>query len=227
MKRFLAALATLLFAAACTTTNERAAPVAEGAAPPAAARILVVTPDVQLSLLGMGSAEARADWSQAAQANIAQSIATALRTQGHRPEAIALDPAQEGRSGQILRLHEAVGRSILMYEYQGLSLPSKDTFDWTLGEGAQEIAALAQGSPADYALFFYARGAYSSGGRIALAVIAGAPTGGGQQMFASLVDLRTGDIVWFNVAVAGPGDDMRTPDGAARLVDTVLRTAPL
>jgi uncharacterized 2Fe-2S/4Fe-4S cluster protein (DUF4445 family) len=50
---------------------------------------------------------------------------------------------------------------------------------------------------------------------------------GSQQVFASLVDLRTGQVVWFNVATAGPNADMRSADGAAALTTAVLKGAPL
>ena len=50
---------------------------------------------------------------------------------------------------------------------------------------------------------------------------------GGQQAFASLVDLRTGNVIWFNVAQASPNQDMRDPGGAASFTTTLLRGAPL
>ena len=57
-----------------------------------------------------------------------------------------------------------------------------------------------------------------------------APNVGGQQQldYASLVDLRTGQVVWFNVVSAGsqvPGikfGDLRTPEGAAQMVERLL-----
>ena len=90
----------------------------------------------------------------------------------------------------------------------------------------------------DYALFLHAEDQVASGGRIALGVIglAGcfigfcAPNVGGQQQldYASLVDLKTGEVVWFNVVQAGsqiPGikfGDLRTPEGAAQMVERLL-----
>jgi hypothetical protein len=52
--------------------------------------------------------------------------------------------------------------------------------------------------------------------------------GGGQFAYASLVDLRTGDVVWFNVLQAGTQiaginmGDIRKPEGAAQMVDRLL-----
>ena len=55
-----------------------------------------------------------------------------------------LDPttAMEGRTGQIIRLHEVVGGSILLINYFAYNLPTRrDNFEWTLGDGVQELAA--------------------------------------------------------------------------------------
>jgi hypothetical protein len=52
--------------------------------------------------------------------------------------------------------------------------------------------------------------------------------GGGQTAFASLVDLKTGDVVWFNVLQTNsqlPGvsfGDIRTPEGASQMVQRLL-----
>jgi hypothetical protein len=52
--------------------------------------------------------------------------------------------------------------------------------------------------------------------------------GGGQFAYASLVSLRTGDVVWFNVLQTRsqlPGvkmGDIRTDEGAAQMVERLL-----
>ncbi|HEX4762127.1 MAG TPA: hypothetical protein VFU87_04975, partial [Sphingomicrobium sp.] len=53
--------------------------------------------------------------------------------------------------------------------------------------------------------------------------------GGATQLdYAGLVDLKTGEVVWFNVVRAGsevPGiafGDLRSPQGAAQMVDRLL-----
>ena len=42
-----------------------------------------------------------------------------------------------------------------------------------------------------------------------------------------LVDLKTGQVMWVNYAVAGPGADMREDAGAQSLVESLLKDAPL
>ncbi|MDQ0466827.1 hypothetical protein QO010_004623 [Caulobacter ginsengisoli] len=230
MKRLIVALACLAMAA-CTTTNVKTS-TQTLSVPKAGARVLLVQPDVQLSVLTIaGIPEPKADWTNAARDNLRSQIQSSLAAGNHPVSNVKPDEAMEGKVGQLLRLHEAVGLSVLMFNYSGFSLPTKPRtgpFDWTLGEGAQ---ALGQTYNADYALFVYARGSYSSAGR-KVAMVGAALLGvgiapGSQQAFASLVDLKTGQIVWFNMATAGPEADMRSPEGSKALVAALLKGAPL
>ena len=77
-------------------------------------------------------------------------------------------------------------------------------FDWTLGELAVQYGAQ---SGYDYALFLYARDSFSSSGRVALQAVGVSGVHRGRlrhaagryaTAFASLVDLKTGELVWFN-----------------------------
>ncbi|NHK27537.1 hypothetical protein FF098_006440 [Parvularcula flava] len=227
--RLIPVLAAMTLLAACTstavmeTTNE-VAPL-EGDAV-----ILLVEPDVELSFLkAAGVSEVRADWTETGKANVLAEIETLLATRGHKLVEHEIDPENE-REVQIVKLHEIVGATILSHRFMGQPLPSKrGKFDWSLGPGVRDMAE-AQG--ADYALFLHARGEYASSGRqavaIGLAVLgAGGVSTGGQGAYASLVDMRTGDIIWFNVAFTGPGTDMREQDGAEHLVSAILKDIPL
>lgn len=228
MFRKLAVVACMLLVSACATTNVKLADTSSS--PPADAKILIIQPDVQLSLLTAGGLlEPRADWSQQARDNLAHEITATLDGRSHPITTLDPSTAMEGRAGQLLRLQEAVDISILNYNMMGVALPTKkDKFDWTLGDGTK---VLAETYDADYALFTYGRGSFSSGGRKA-AWLAGAALGlsipmGSQQTFASLVDLKTGRVVWFNTALAPAGMDIRTPAGAADLTKALLKDVPL
>jgi hypothetical protein len=138
---------------------------------------------------------------------------------------------------ELERLNYAVSQSIALHRYSGNYLPTKrgKGLDWTLGEDA---VRLGQATGMDYALFLHAEDSFASTGRIALQVlgVAGcvvgfcAPNigGGGQFAYASLVDLHTGNVVWFNVLQAGTQvagvnmGDIRKPEGAAQMVDRLL-----
>jgi len=224
MRQLIALMACALLAA-CTTTATRLADKSL-ITPAAGTRVLLVQPDVQLTMFtASGLQEPKADWSQAARDNISGELRRTLEGRSHQFRELDPSTAMGGRAGQLLRLHSAVGQSIMSV----LVLPTKKgAFDWTLGEGAQE---LGKAYDADYALFTYASGSWSSGGRKALMLLAAAGgisiQMGGQTAFASLVDLKTGRVVWFNVAIAASSDDMRKPDGAQRLVAALMKDVPL
>jgi hypothetical protein len=218
------AVVACLFLAACTTTNTRLADSAH-----AGAKVLIVQPDIELSLLTVtGLSEARADWSKSARDNIRSELKAAAN--GKALTLRELDPAavEEPKVSQLLRLNEAVGTSIQGFDYGLYKLPTKKGFNWTLGEGAQ---ALGQAYDADYALFTFSRGAYSSGGRkaamVGMAMLGVSLPMAQQTAFVSLVDLKTGRVVWYNFAVAGSDSDMRTPEGARTFTQALLKNAPL
>jgi len=229
MIRLMTLAAACLILAACTTTNVKSA-AGLPTAPPQNAKVLVSQPDIELSVLtASGITEPRADWTASAKTYMQSAVQTELQGRAHKFTVLDPSTAMEGREGQVIRLNGEVGKSILVFNYGVLPLPTKaGGFDWTLGEGAQLLATKYD---ADYALFVYGRGSYSSGARVAMMIGAaalgvGLPTGG-QQVFASLVDLKTGKVVWFNVSQAAPGTDMRTPEGATLLTKSLLKGIPL
>lgn len=205
-------------------------------------RLLVMRPDVTVNSVTTGGlAEPRADWTEQARSNIIAALAAQQAGRGgkvkilvHRNE---LPGVSEDAVADLERLHSAVGNSIALHKYLGAYLPTKSRrgLDYTLGE---EAVALGRKSGYDYALFMYADDSIVSGGRVALQMlgIAGcfigfcAPNigGGGQFAYASLVDLKTGDVVWFNVVQTGSQiagikmGDIRTPAGSAQLVERLL-----
>jgi hypothetical protein len=205
-------------------------------------KLLVLRPDVTVgSLTTGGMVEPRADWTDQARASIVAALRAQQVARGgkvtiieHRNELPGVDPQE---LADVERLNAAVDDSIALHKYLGDYLPTKrgNRLDWTLGEDA---VRLGQKTGYDYALFLHAEDQVASGGRIALGVLglAGcivgfcAPNVGGQQQldYASLVDLRTGDVVWFNVVLAQsqvPGirfGDLRTPQGAEQMVERLL-----
>lgn len=227
--RFLAILGACVMLAGCTTTAVKSANQSLITAAAPDSRGLLVQPDVQLSLLtAAGLQERREDWSRSGRDNLAAALQGELKQRAHHFEVLDPKDSMEGRTGQLLRLHEAVGQSVMAFSY-GVPLPTKKSgFDWTLGDGA---LVLHDQFHADYALFVTARGSYASAGRkaamIGMAMLGVGIPLGSQQVYASLVDLRTGRVVWFNVATAGPQADVRSPEGAALLTKDLLKGIPL
>jgi hypothetical protein len=205
-------------------------------------KLLVLRPDVTVgSLTTGGMVEPRADWIDQARASITAAIKAQQGTRGGKVTFVerrnALPGVTPEELAEVERLNAAVDESIVVHKYLGDYLPTKrgKGLDWTVGQGAVE---LGRKTGYDYALFLHAEDQVASGGRIALGVLglAGcivgfcAPNiGGAQQLdYASLVDLKTGKVVWFNVVIASsqvPGisfGDIRTPAGAAQMVDRLL-----
>jgi hypothetical protein len=228
------ALALTTFVMACTTTQSRVAR-ALPERPAAGTGIIVLKPDIELNVLTTsGLEEPNSQWSKEALTNIQASLNTVLQSRQQRFIPLDPDTITTGRANQVLRLHDAVATSVLVFNYGFGSLPTKKAsdFSWTLGPGALELArASAAGSDAKYALITFGRGSYASSGRWALAIVGTALSTsvpmGGQRVYASLVELSTGNIVWFNVATAGPQDDMRKPEGANGLINSLMKDAPL
>ena len=93
MKRILAVAVACLMLAACTTTNVKSAAGAAAGRPAAGARILLVQPDIELSLLtASGMLEPKADWTLSGRTNIQSSVETALKGKSHTFS--FLDPSQ-------------------------------------------------------------------------------------------------------------------------------------
>lgn len=205
-------------------------------------KLIVLRPDVSVgSLTTGGMVEPRADWTEQARSSITAALKKQQAARGGDVLFIERRTEVPGISADELadieRLNFAVDQAIVIHKYLGDYLPTKQGkgLDWTLG---QDAVRLGEKSGYDYALFLHAEDQVASTGRIALGVIglAGcfvgfcAPNIGGatQLDYASLVDLKTGQVVWFNVVKAGsqiPGikfGDLRTPEGADQMVERLV-----
>lgn len=239
MRRLAVAIALSVSLSACVQTRQYAD--LEFTPPQGDYRLLVMRPDVQVfSLTAGGMAEARADWTEQARGHIINALRAQQAERGGKVQILArrneLAGVSEETVADLERLHGAVGSSIAMHKYMGAYLPTKRRrgLEYTLGEDA---VALGRKTGFDYALFLHAQENIASTGRVALQVLgtAGcligicAPSGGSNEFaYASLVDLRTGEVVWFNVVQTGsqlPGikfGDIRTPEGAATMVERLV-----
>lgn len=199
---------------------------------PRQTRVLLMEPDVQISeITAGGMLEPKADWTEAGQANIRAALQELLKNTDDtlipykRPE----DPAEARADDQLLKLHEMVSATIIDHNYQPhFKLPTKEgELDYTLGERAKR---LRDRTGADYALFLFVRDSHVSPGRMAMmvsaALLGAVVPGGVQQGFTSLVDLRSGDIVWCNLHMRHHGD-LRKPDLARESVAALLSGLPL
>ncbi len=239
MRRTLLALSLLAVAAVgsgCTTTKVLK-PVSPHPIDAPSAKILVMPLDIELLELAAGGVAApRADWTVAAQGHLQSAIVARIDRSG--ASHIAADESMLSASSphlQLFKLHEAIGSSIFEYQAGGANgqlqvLPTlKKGFDWSLGES---VNALAADTGANYALFVFVRDSYATAARKAAAVgavLVGAVTGiyipvgtGVRNAFASLVDLKTGEVVWFNRLYSETGD-LREAEPAAKAAESLLK----
>lgn len=199
------------------------------------ARVVLMPLDIELSeLTAAGLKEPKADWTESARGNVNKALEGYLAKrnlqlrQYQRPG----DSRSANRDIQLEKLHATVGGTILHHHYDQMNrLPTKGgKMDWTLGLAARDMGTQQQ---AEFALFVFLRDSYATAGRKAAVVassiisIIGTPrvSGGERVGFASLVDLRNGAVVWFNVLYSDTGD-MREAGPAAEVIDGLMDGFP-
>ncbi len=227
-------LAVVLMAVAAIACAEPAR-LAPGFEPPARnERLLILPADVQLSSIsGGGVTEPRADWSIAARAHLRKAVEQKLLKAGF--ELVELPESAIDEFGEQLSLQSALSRSIMIHHVGAgrLALPTKQgKLDWTVGDAMQPLATR---SGARYGFFVQVRDSYASGERKAAAVgmvLLGAVTGfvvvpgmGWQNAQASLVDLQSGQVLWFNAISRGSGD-LRDEASGIESVNALLAGFP-
>ncbi|MFT4179301.1 MAG: hypothetical protein QM612_07540 [Thermomonas sp.] len=224
-------LGALALLSGCASTSVRTAKDTSGKPLALSGRVVLIEPDIELSELSAGGmAEPRKEWTNTARLLYPQAAREALARQGIEMTPDLVLPADAGpdnRLRQLSLLSQAVSMSILQYSRNSGTGPLRNKrgkFDWSLGPGVQE---LHKATGADYGLFTYVRDSYATGGRTAMRVVGflllGGDIGGGMQVgIASLVDLRTGQVVWHNLLVDQTGD-LRNLAGARETADDLLK----
>ena len=194
---------------------------------PKEATVAIMPVDIELfSLSGGGVPEPKADWTQAAARHFRQALLKHNEKLGLKTVGVSEDAADE--LAEVNTLHAAVAQAIAVHHFGPLKLPTKEgKLDWSLSDA---VAPVKQATGARYALFSWVRDTYTSAERkaaiIALAVLGVGVAGGQQVGYASLVDLETGRIVWFNRLARGSGD-LREAEPAAETVDALLAEFPV
>lgn len=220
MKHLLVVSMALGLLGACSSTNVA---TQNFSSIPESARIVVVQPDIKYYRITAGGVpEPAPDWTEAAR----DSFDVAFADYVDRSDMAVRILDKEGRSDAMVafeRLNSAVGRTIIANHFGNTPLPSKRdpdtkkyTFDWSLGDGVSGLNL-----DGDYALFVFYRDYQASGGRVGVAVLAAflniSLYVGHQGGFASLVNLNSGEVVWFNNVPAAAGN-LRTQEGAMSIV---------
>lgn len=195
---------------------------------PKNAKIVLMPTDIELfSISGGGVLEPKADWTEAASRHFKAALIEKKKSLG--ATTVELSEKDADDVAEVNTLHAAIARSISMHHFGPgfLNLPTKaGKLDWSLGD---TVRVIKEKTGADYALFSWIRDSYASGERVAtmivLALLGVGVPGGSQIGYASLVDLNTGRIVWFNRLVRASGD-LREAPKAVETLNTLLDTFP-
>jgi hypothetical protein len=192
-------------------------------------KVAIMPTDIELfSISAGGVLEPKADWTEAAARHFKNALIE-KKKKALRLDVVEVSEKDADEFADINALHGAIARAISMHHFGPgfLNLPTKDgKLDWSLGEATR---AIKKATGADYALFTWVRDSYASGERIAtmiaLAVLGVGVGGGTQTGYASLVELETGRVLWFNQLLR-PSGDLREAEKAAETIDTLLGSFP-
>jgi hypothetical protein len=222
-------LAAVLFAGVLQAQEPDSKHLAPGFhARPAGSKLVIVPPDMELfSISAGGVLEPKADWTEAAQKHFKAALAARREQLG--ANAVDLPDAQLDEFAELNALQRAVAEAVFVHHTgMGMRLPTKnERLDWSLGDAVKPLKAR---TGADYALFIWIRDSYASGERkatmIALALLGAISIGGEQIGYASLVDLNTGRVVWFNDIRRMTGN-LRDEEAAMETVETLFKSFPV
>lgn len=190
-------------------------------------KLVVVPVDMELfSISAGGVSEPRADWTDAAGKHFREELDKLQATLGSDTQSLVDSDLDE--LAEINALHGAVAQAVFVHHAVGIvKLPTKnEQLNWSMGDA---VKPLKEKTGADYALFTWIRDSYASAERkvamVALAILGVGIQGGAQVGYASLVDLNTGRVVWFNALRRASGD-LREPTTAAETVSALLTGFP-
>lgn len=191
--------------------------------------VVVLPIDVELfSISAGGVAEPKADWTATAAGHMKQAMHAKIDKLGLNAK--WADDALADEFAEQVGLHAAVARSIALHHFVagGWALPSKEgKLDWSFDDSMRGIQAK---TGARYGLFVWVRDSYASVERktaMVLMALVGVGLGGGvQNGYASLVDLESGRVLWFNRLARASGD-MREAGPAAESIDALMAGFPV
>ncbi len=190
--------------------------------------IAVLPVDVELfSLSAGGVAEPKADWTASAHTHLKAALVRKKQALGLR--SLEVSEVQADEFAEQIGLHAAVASSVALHHGLGgmWQLPSKDgKLDWSFADAMKPIQAA---TGARYGLFVWVRDSYASAERkaamVAFALLGVGLAGGSQVGYASLVDLQTGQLLWFNRLARASGD-LRETESARETIDALLTAFP-
>lgn len=194
-------------------------------------KVLVMEVDVTIKEVTVGGvAEEVPAWSKQGSSNVREALTKHFRAdKKNKIQFIAIPKLSESdleTVKQHLALYRRVGKAIIdtTYSYsQPWWLHKVQKFDYTLGSGLKSIG---ERTGADSALIILGEDQASTAGRKVAAFFLDSVSYGHSYLFAAFVNLKTGDILWYNYAYEYKGADLREADDAQDLVDKLFEEYP-
>lgn len=201
-------------------------------------RVLLVQPDIRVHEISAGGVVEKVDeWCKQASENAVSSLQESVRTQ-HLFELVRASSASTADQA-ILEQHAALYALVSGSAHGAQISPFKAwqdraaNFDYSIGPGLKDVAERTQ---VDAAVFLVGTDYISSAGRkaaMAFGILAAAFTGivivpPSMPAFMSvgLVDMRTGDLLWYGTDLRSGASDLRDPAVMKSLVHGMLKTYP-
>jgi len=211
--------------------------VAEKADQPMPRKILLLPPDIRVHEVSAGGVVEKVDaWTETANGHAAKSVRQ-IGIDGRLfevQERADLAAADKEALDQHLALYELVAISA-DFSRSGPFAPWREraqNFDYSLGPGLRD---LAERGDIDAALIIIGSDYISSAGRkaqMALGVLAAAltgvaviPQGGISYVSVGVIDLRSGDLLWFSTN-RGPQNDLRQEEQVQSILKRLFQEYP-
>lgn len=195
-------------------------------------KIVLLPVDIRVKEMSAGGVvEEVEEWSKQGKQSVDSSIRELSRST-NKFELVDLPEMSEEEKKTLeeyVALYDVVaGNALMVTNFGGEAWQHKKKhFDYTLGEG---LEFLRDRTGADSALILIGEDVVSSSGRKAAFILAAAvgvsiPLGH-SLMYAGIVDLKTGDVLWFDYTISVDGKDLRVAEDSKKLLEELLKNYP-
>ena len=194
-----------------------------------AVKIVAVKPSIELfEVNAVGGQMLKAEWTTSAINNVEVAMKDYFRDKNINVD-FYLEDLTDNQI-EYIKLQKVVSSIIQAHVVnpdRKLPTKEKEGLDWTVGSNFQnEFKNLN----ADYILILNIKDYFSTGGRILAqtlrALIIGSYAPLIQQGYGTLIDVNTGDFVWFDFVQAESFGDTRNKEGAEDAVEKILKNLP-
>ena len=233
------ALAAALLASACQVQQTAIRKdLSKESERPLPHRVLLAEPDIRVHEISAGElVEEVREWSQKASGEAVKSVAGLAQSSGmfEVVQPSRLSDAERGALDQYASLYALVSGSAYAAQHSMYGAWQKRAaeFDYTLGPGMDSIG---KNTKLDAVVFVVGTDYISSASRkaamalgMALGVLTGRYLGPESKpafLSAGIVDMHTGELLWYSTELRSGSDDLRDPAVVKSLVEDLFKTYP-